>query len=57
MENVTWANLSPTGRTILRTVAIRLSLGSSKKDVAAELGISLRSVGLLLDDLRDELAG
>jgi hypothetical protein len=36
-------------------VAIPLSLGSSKKEVAAELGITLKSVEFLMDALRSEL--
>jgi DNA-binding CsgD family transcriptional regulator len=57
MENVTWASLSPRGKAILRTVAIPLSLGCSKKEVAAALRISPSSVGQLLDELADELGG
>jgi DNA-binding CsgD family transcriptional regulator len=49
------SSCSPEARETLRTIALPISLGSSMKQVAAELGISPKSVSELMDELRDEL--
>jgi Mn-dependent DtxR family transcriptional regulator len=49
------SSCSPEARETLRTIALPISLGSSMKQVAAELGISPKSLSELMDELRDEL--
>jgi DNA-binding NarL/FixJ family response regulator len=47
--------LSPRSQAIARQIGTRLAEGYSKSEIAAALGISPRSVWLLVSELRDEL--
>lgn len=54
-RNVDWASLSPRGRAILRQIAVPISLGLSRDEVASQTGRSRRSINRLLDELRAEI--
>src|SRR5918995_873621 len=56
LQTPNWSNLSPEAQESLRTIALPISLGYSHAEVAAGLGISLRSIEFLMGELRDELA-
>ena len=55
MRALDWTTLSPRAAAILRTIAIPHSEGYSLIEIGHELGITRRSVCLLLDELRDEI--
>ena len=50
-----WTSLSARGRAILKTIALPISLGYSKDEVARRIGRSRRYVNRCLDELADEL--
>jgi hypothetical protein len=50
-----WETLSERSAAILRLIALPMSVGFSEVEIASELGISRRSVSILLDELREEL--
>ncbi len=54
-QEIRLERLSPRGRAILRTIVLPMSAGYSEAEVASELGISRRSISMLLDELREEL--
>lgn len=47
--------LSPRARIILRQIALPISLGYSKDEIASRLGRTRRWVNHRLDELRDEI--
>jgi DNA-binding transcriptional regulator LsrR (DeoR family) len=52
---VSFENLSERGAAVARQIAVPLSLGYSRAEVSATLGISISYVNRLLAELRDEL--
>jgi hypothetical protein len=52
---IDWTLLSPRGQAILRTIAIPLSQGWTKTEIASGLGTSKRWVSYRMGELRHEI--